>query len=49
MNIFGPFPSLTIITGQRSSSILSNGLLEITAETKISFERFHCEIWRFFF
>ena len=47
--IFCLFLSLTIITGQRSFSGLADGLLDITPETKNSFEHFHCKIWKLFF
>ena len=46
---FCPFLSLTIITGQRSFSSLADRLLNLTPETKNSFEHFHCEIWKPFF
>ena len=40
--------SLTIITGQRSFSSLSDWLLDITPETKICFEPSYCKIWKLF-
>ena len=40
---------LTIITGQRSFSSLADGLLDITTETKNSFEHYYRQIWKLFF
>ena len=45
---FCPFLSLTIKTGQQGFWSLAVGLLDITAETEISFEHFHREIWKLF-
>ena len=44
-----PFLSLTIIYGQRSISSLAYRLIDLTAETKNSFEQFRCELWKLFF
>ena len=38
-----------ILAKFRSFSSLADGLLDITPETKYSFERFHFEISKFFF
>ena len=45
---FCHFLSLMIITDQRIFSSHADGLLDITPETKNSFERFQCEIWKVF-